>query len=155
MFISMRKYRNFWNDKLNQQKFFLELSQKLGLKNINELYSVPVRTVKLNGGSGLISRYGNSIRKALESLYPGIKKEVKWDHIRKHPNYWDNKENQKLFLLKVAEHLSVKSAEDWKNVNTESILAFGGGTLLNHYGGSLDKCLSSIFPGNSIMQSNN
>lgn len=61
--------------------------------------------------------------------------------------YWQRKDVQKNFLNSLAKRLGVKKAEDWGNVPIYEVTKHGGSSLLNHYGGSLQKTLKSVYPG--------
>jgi hypothetical protein len=55
----------------------------------------------------------------------------------KRPNgYWEQKENQRLFLDQLAIKWNIQKPEDWKKFTTTSLLKEGG-RFVGHYYGSL------------------
>ena len=64
--------------------------------------------------------------------------------------HWGSLENQRSFLDEVAARLDIQEASSdlgaWKSVTSEQFRALGGGGLLNKYGGSLYRLLSSAYP---------
>ena len=63
----------------------------------------------------------------------------------KKPLYWDNKENQRLFLENLGKKLGVSCMKDWKAVTYYQIRENGGGRLLETFGGLTSKLISSVF----------
>lgn len=63
-------------------------------------------------------------------------------------NHWKDRNNQRVFLDKVAKALKITNPSDWGKITTTQIIESGGGTLLNdYYKGSLFNTLQSVYPG--------
>jgi hypothetical protein len=64
----------FWQNAENRRKYFDWLSSKLGLKTMDDWYSVTVAEVYANRGSGLLSNiFNNTLSDALLDAYPDHK----------------------------------------------------------------------------------
>lgn len=61
--------------------------------------------------------------------------------------YWKDHKNQRKFFDELAKKLKIAKPEDWGKVNVKRIAEHGGLALLNYYGGSLMKCLKSVYSG--------
>lgn len=67
----------------------------------------------------------------------------------KAPNkHWQDKSNQRAFLLQLAKELEIMKMSDWGRVNMKTVIEHGGSSLLGMYGSSLYRTLQSVFPGN-------
>jgi hypothetical protein len=67
--------------------------------------------------------------------------------------YWNNIENQKGYLEKLAEELNIKQMEDRYNIKVKLITAKGGASLLSKYGSSPSKLLATIYPQHQLEMS--
>jgi len=132
---------NFFSDPKNQKLFLEEAAKKLDLKNITDWKNVTTSQImKIKGAKSLLHYYGGSLKKALISVYP----EIVWTFSLR--GQWEQIENQKLFLDRLAEDLSLKSEEDWEKVSIKTLKEKGGSRLLQFYDGSLRKALKAIYP---------
>lgn len=61
------------NQKLPPRSFFEQLAKNIGIDHPSEWGRVSVRTVIEKGGKGYISRFGDSLFKALSDTFPGLK----------------------------------------------------------------------------------
>jgi len=90
----------------------------------------------------LLNRYGNSLVKALQTIYP----EQDWSLMYKARGYWNNQENHRKFFDDYALKNGIVKFEDWYNVTHKDLIRSGGGTILKKNGDSLHKALKTIYP---------
>jgi hypothetical protein len=64
--------KNYWQDINNQREYFEWIANKLGLKELDDWYSVTAEDFEKEGRSILSRYYGRSIVRALQAVYPGI-----------------------------------------------------------------------------------
>ncbi len=62
--------RGHWDNVANQRSFMSELAKKLQITEQAGWYSVSSEVFKSNQGYGLLMKYGGSLNKMLQSLYP-------------------------------------------------------------------------------------
>ena len=99
----------------------------------------------LTKGGGLLNIYGGSLFLALKANYP----EKNWNAFNKDritQGYWLSIENQRDFLERFSQHHQFKSFDDWYKVSQDSIIQFGGASLLSKHSWSLYKVLQVIYP---------
>eukprot|EP01027_Heterolobosea_sp_BB2_P000282 GEZU01000413.1.p1 GENE.GEZU01000413.1~~GEZU01000413.1.p1 ORF type:complete len:468 (+),score=89.89 GEZU01000413.1:405-1808(+) len=115
---------------------------------MRDWYKIRTSQVREKGGSGLLSLYGGSLMRVLQTVYP----EYHWnkfDSDRLPRNFFNDIGNQRLFMDKLGTKLDIKHLDDWYIVSTKDVLQNGGGRLLNIYGGSLVQALQTIYPEHS------
>lgn len=134
---------------LEKQKSFLEdLQTKLGIKELDGWYSMNGTDLISIGGARLLDIYGGSLSRLLAAVYS----EHPWDLSRfssKPHGYWKSMENQQRFMNELSLKLHLPDLDGWYSVPLKKISSAGGGTLLNVYGGSLFRLLSTVFPNHS------
>jgi hypothetical protein len=60
--------------------------------------------------------------------------------------FWDNKENQRIFLNNLGKQLGFQSLDNWYNISKKQIEQNGGNSLLrNYYGASPSKLVKSVY----------
>jgi hypothetical protein len=131
-------------------KLFDEIGLKLGINPKDPKAWAKVRKPDFeNRGGGAILRFHDgSLLKAFQFVFPEIdwRKERK---MKKKPYYfWKSMENQKNFLLKMAETLQfpVGDLSPWYRVIGKDIIRLGGKSLLLEYNSSIPKMLREVFP---------
>merc|ERR1712137_398085 len=142
--LTTRLPRNYWSSKENIKNFFDDLAVKLDLKTEEDWNAVSVRTIKENGGSGILQK-NPSLFDILSDVYP----EKDWWKSglqRKIPRkFWENTQNQRKFLDKLASHLKLENKEQWRSVTVSDIINNGGGRLLEIYPTIID-LLNAVYP---------
>jgi hypothetical protein len=127
-----------WSD-VNVQREALERAGKqLGVKELDDWYSISRSDIKL---SFISYYYKGSLRSALKNLYP----HHQWDSNRFSRIYWNDKDAQRDALERYGrEKLGVKELDDWHSVSPKEVtkaLSF----IHNHYG-SLKRALKALYP---------
>lgn len=132
-------------DTVNDQKEFLDNIAKIehiinpiewSQKNVNQI-------ILKHGGSRLIKKYKNTWE-LLTTIYP----HEKWPEIPpKIPrNYWEDKENQKKFWLKLQNEKEILNIEEIpKLISIKEIKKLGGSGILSKYK-DITSALESVFP---------
>jgi hypothetical protein len=99
---------------------------------------------------GILTRYDNSISKALKDVYP-CTDWLSWKFDPLPDGYWDRIENQLDFMDWASDFLAIRSMSDWYRVSPQDLVDLGGTPLLDRYGGSIYKgslvrALQAIYP---------
>jgi hypothetical protein len=123
------------------------LGKELGVKKLDDWYTIQVRDVILKGGSSLLTQYNGSLQKLLISIYPSHSWKI-WKFKSVPKGYWNDVKNQREFLNWLSEIIRIKKIEEWYSIRTIDIRENGGYGLLQYYGHSLTNIFSSLFPGN-------
>jgi hypothetical protein len=125
--------RNYWNDVNNQRSFLERIAPQLNVSTLEDWHSIKTKDVIRLGGAGLLSRYGDSLRKALYSIYP----DHKWDEWKFHipKNYWEKEDNIKSYLESLRRELGMTSILDWNSVSYKQIKSMQGSSLIKKAGG--------------------
>jgi hypothetical protein len=88
------------------------------ITKLEEWYNVRNADIRNLGGSRLLSYYGDSLRKALKSLYP----EHNWNTLhftKRSSGVWKDKENVNRFLTDMASKMNIQTTKDWHFVTKE------------------------------------
>lgn len=123
----------FWDDVQNQKHFFEWLGQYLGIKSPDEWLNVDTITIANHGGAKLLKLYGNSLSKALHTLFPHFP--WKQNDTTTVNGFWHDMHHQRNYFKWLGEKLGVNKLEDWYNVKTLDVHHQGGtGVLTTYYG---------------------
>eukprot|EP01114_Cavostelium_apophysatum_P019887 TRINITY_DN6524_c0_g1_i1.p1 TRINITY_DN6524_c0_g1~~TRINITY_DN6524_c0_g1_i1.p1 ORF type:complete len:431 (+),score=67.85 TRINITY_DN6524_c0_g1_i1:54-1346(+) len=138
-----------WKNIRNQRSYLDSISKKLGVKHWEDWYHIGYDEIIENGGSSLLDHYKHSLTKAVITAYPEHPFRL-WKFSRKiSPQFWKKTDNHRIYLDQVAEELQIIDWESWYHVQPESIVEFGGRSLLEYYGNSLIKALETVYPEHS------
>ena len=75
------------------------------------------------GGRGLLPLYKNTACNVIMSLVPESEWLI-WKFAKVPSNFWEDVQNQKLFLEHLAKHLKIEKPEDWYNVGYEVLFCY-------------------------------
>ena len=118
----------YWNNKENVNKFLENLEKKYQLNSSKDWIKLKATDIKSSGGRGLLRKYTLFEIKCLKNKdYHLIKPKIK------PKKYWENQNNINKFLEKLKNHYNLKTIEDWKKLNYNQIMIFGGSRLLAKY----------------------
>lgn len=135
----------YWSKK-NQRSFMEWLASELGYKNFDDWYNITSLEIQNRGGASLLAKhYGDSPSEMVCSIF----EEHEWRRERfiRVPNgYWDNTQNQRLFMDNLSNEFGYKKKEDWYNVTFQKIQQHGGSTILSKYEESPSLLLQSVYP---------
>ena len=120
-----KKNLGFWNNIENVQIYLLKLKEKLNLNTPNDWNSLTCKTIRENGGCGLLKHY--SIYEIKCIGFPDGKS--KYFYPKKSSEYWDNEDNIKTFLLQIRDEANLKTIHDWKRLSVNQIMSLGGSGL--------------------------
>lgn len=136
--------------------------------------TVKAEQVEKKGGESLLHHYySHSLFSALSVLFPGTclslsicsvsvsveYRWIAWKFAKVPQGFWNSPNNQRLFFDWMAEDMNMKTLEDWYNVSVEVCLLHftlfnrnvkevekrGGSILMQHFGGSLRRALSTVY----------
>src|SRR5690348_13549512 len=103
---------------------------------LEDWYQVPIQEIKNQGGAVLLGNYGNSLGRALRTIYP----EHKWD-LTKISDYSSKSGSKKDIAslrewIKYAERgLLIKEMEDWYRVTPTQVMKVQGSSVVQKIGG--------------------
>ena len=125
------KFFKYWDNE-NRIKLFLdELKTKYNLNTAEDWNSITSMQIKLMGGKRLLNKYSLYEIKCMG--FPEGNLKFNKPINRKSKEYWNKKENLRLFLLQLTEKFNLKTKEDWNSLSTKQVKAEGGSKLLNMY----------------------
>src|SRR5690242_14056959 len=122
---------------LNHKSYFDWLGVQLGCKDTDDWYNVTLSDIRKHGGGLLMSKhYGDSIVKALRSVYNGHS----WNMWRFAPNSkldWASKTTQRDFFDWLYDELGHKDKTDWYKVTADTVQKHSGAFLKKYYKNSV------------------
>lgn len=143
--------KNHWSDKENRKRFMESFAKEMGISAAADWKKVTIGDVlKRNGGRGVLSHYSNSLHSAIEDLMGPMDADMSIWRPRMPRGYWEEAENRRNFMERVAREEGVSEAADWRKVTYKTVARYGGQALLKRYGDSLAAALEDIFPEESI-----
>jgi hypothetical protein len=138
---------NFWNDINNQRRYMDWLLETLNYTKVKDLYKLTPDNLKNNYGSGLLSKYNNTLIKLVIAIYDEFTL-YEWKFkCGVYNHFWDNIENQKRYMNWLYKKIKYKSMEDWHNLTLDIVRKNYGKTFISqHYGNSIINLLKKIHP---------
>ena len=109
-----------------------------------ELQRIKKHTVQSRGGKEILRVYGNSISRALRTLYPTYRNLLTTSEVKK----WQDTNAQRQFFQQVVRDMGVDTNSPgwWNCIKKEDVIEKGGGGILHYYNGSVHRALRSLFP---------
>eukprot|EP01114_Cavostelium_apophysatum_P000257 TRINITY_DN1024_c0_g1_i1.p1 TRINITY_DN1024_c0_g1~~TRINITY_DN1024_c0_g1_i1.p1 ORF type:complete len:668 (+),score=81.95 TRINITY_DN1024_c0_g1_i1:114-2006(+) len=139
----LRSRTKDWN---YQREFFDILGKRLGITSHEDWYNITIAEAYKAGGESILKHhFGNSLARALTTVYP----EHPWRYTfntRAPANHFADVSVQRQFFEQIRPALRVEKWQDWYQVTWEAITEQGGRAILNRYGNSHIKALMSIYP---------
>ena len=120
-------------------------SENLEFRTWEDWYNVKYLDIEPAVSSLLHLHYDGSLVKALQALYPEKNWQV-WKFLHVPHEFWNDIENQRIFLNWLSKELLIENLDDWYKVNPSKIIENGGTGLLKCYGDSFSKALQAIYP---------
>ena len=131
----------------NQRKFMEYLFYKLKLENFEKWNKITQNKIIKNGGKSLIYfYYTNEREKMFTNIFPNYPWNFEEISKRFSFNYFNEKENQFLFLEKLFKELNLKDLNDWLKISKILIIKNGGKNLLSIYHFNLIFLFTSLYP---------
>lgn len=114
--------KHHWENPENRKELFDSLAIKLGIKTREDWYNVSSDYIEQNGGAGLLRNYyNNSLRLALQSIYPDYDwKEHLFQSVPKH--YWQDTNNQRKYLEWIGQQFNINQFADWFALSRRQLL---------------------------------
>lgn len=148
--------RGYWLDIANQRSFFdwalNQLPRTAGSPpQLSDWYNATVGSVKALGGTGPLSRHGDSLILALKTSYPEHNF-IEWKFKYSPFKFWQKTENRRRFLEALAEEMGQKISDTdfLYTVTNEMIEKAGGrGLVANTPGCAVSTAIMSAFPEHS------
>ena len=142
------KHRNYWSSIENQRKFMDDLGVKLGVRSLDDWYSIRMTQLIPLGAVTVLSRYGRSLSNLLAAVYPAHPWDPSKFSIKPH-DYWSSVDNQRKFMDDLGKKIGVNSDADlekWYEQSVQLLAANGGWRVAALYRNSLPKLLSAMYP---------
>lgn len=142
--------KNAWKNKDNHTKYAILLGNILGYTKPEDWYNITHKNIKNNKGAGLlISYYKDSpilfVLSVVKIIYPHYEW-LEWKFNKTRNHFWDDKENQKIYINWLFEELGYEKTEDWYNIDVDVMRNNYGGGLLGNYSSSHINILKSLYP---------
>eukprot|EP01122_Echinamoeba_exundans_P006705 TRINITY_DN1942_c0_g1_i1.p1 TRINITY_DN1942_c0_g1~~TRINITY_DN1942_c0_g1_i1.p1 ORF type:complete len:508 (+),score=56.20 TRINITY_DN1942_c0_g1_i1:285-1808(+) len=147
---------SFWDDLENQRAFFDWVGRRAGVTTLSDWYTMTKRSFYEHAKdvSLLNKRYGDSLRLALEQIYPEHHWLV-WQFPQVPSAYWDSRDNRKQFLIwamaqlrpQVPPENSPSTLHLWYAVSpNEYRKKFGAKLIDSEFSGCLASAVMATFP---------
>lgn len=144
--VRRRVPRGYWNDPRNRRAFLEKFMRERNMREAEDWRHVSVADIAKAGGGTLLARHKGSILRMLQTEMPerGFTVERVGRSVPR--GYWDDRENRRAVLERIAHHYGIEEPQRWKGVTTDDFIAHGAGRLLHHYyGGSVAKMLTDVY----------
>ena len=132
----------FWADRKNHRKFLDYVWDSLGFSSPDDWYQIKLSDFKKFKGLSLLKQY-ETLADCVITNYPELN--LHFWQFGNSRNQWANKENQRRYLNWLGEQLGFGVASDWYQVREIDFQQNYGITLLQQYGSSISKCVSTVF----------
>eukprot|EP01114_Cavostelium_apophysatum_P020381 TRINITY_DN6811_c0_g1_i1.p1 TRINITY_DN6811_c0_g1~~TRINITY_DN6811_c0_g1_i1.p1 ORF type:complete len:459 (+),score=101.36 TRINITY_DN6811_c0_g1_i1:103-1479(+) len=137
--------RDQWRERENHKLFLDSLGKELGVKTLDDWYSVKRERIENREGvQSLLSYYGRSLQKAIAASYPDHPWKT-YRFSRVPTDFWKDPNNHRAFVEDLGKSLGFTTFEDWYKVKEEDFLQHHGSGLLRHHG-HFSKAVISVFP---------
>ncbi len=134
-----------WGNFQHQRSFMDNLAKKLNINKLDDWYKVSSDTVKLHGGSELLSNYKGLLYDLLQNVYPEYPMII-FIIISSLPKYrWDMDKFTRIFMDDLAKKLNISTPEAWLKISWKTLQANDGERLLHKYN-SLARVLRVCYP---------
>jgi hypothetical protein len=131
----------------SQRQFWSQIGNEMGVKNLQDWYSISSGKLPLRARSFLRAQYKSSFSAALKSAYPTHQWDI-WKFLEVPRGYWDSTENRRSFTDAIGKRLGVNKMEDWYRITKLQWVSHGGKKLSRHYA-ALPKALMDLYPNHS------
>jgi hypothetical protein len=127
--------RDFVSTKENQKLIISSVAKALGIKRKTAWYNVTVEQFQNAGGSGLLSRYGRSVRKTVMNLYPDHSWEA-WRFSNALSRVLASKDPLaiKQYLDHLGKRLGISNLDSWYRVSRSQLISEKAFSLINKHG---------------------
>ncbi len=139
------------------------MASKYQISHHESWYNVTPSGFVQYGGYYLLRKYNGSLSQLLTTVYPEYRSYVdndlhsvlyysnfryKWDLLKftSSSASWNTFSHQRTFMDNLAESLSITDQEGWYQLSASTLESNGGTQLLDTFGGSLYKLLSTVYP---------
>ena len=137
-----------WNNLKNHKIFADWLFIKLEYKTMEDWYKITPLQVcasKNKGCTLLRNKYGTSVVNFLKIVYPEINW-LPWKFIQTPSNYWNDINNQKLYMEWLFNELGYTRIEDWYKITGKDFLHnYGSSLLRNQYNNRVQRIISTLY----------
>lgn len=139
-----KKPKGWWNEIENQIMWFNDMRIFYELDSNEDLYNLTNKMINDYYGANIMHIY-----KKIPNLLSTLAPEYNWKFykLRKSRSFWNDTENQKLWLNDLREYYDYDDFESLYEINAEKIMNFyGGGFLINIHAGSPISIVTELIP---------
>tara|TARA_B100000424_G_scaffold232127_1_gene194730 strand:+ start:235 stop:1836 length:1602 start_codon:yes stop_codon:yes gene_type:complete len=135
-----------WKKIENHKIYANWLGKQLGYETREDWYKITKKIIQEHRGGGLLKGYYNSSpQQLLKYVYPDTEW-LPWKFTSACNNYWDDKENHKIYADWLGKKLGYKTKEDWYKITKKIVYNnYGGGLLNGYYNNTPSKFIQNIF----------
>jgi very-short-patch-repair endonuclease len=142
--------KNAWKNKDNHTKYAILLGNILGYTKPEHWYNITHKHIKNNKGSGLLMSYYKDspilfVLSVVKLIYPEYEW-LEWKFNKTRQYFWDDTENQKIYMNWLFNKLKYEKIEDWYNIDVDIMRKNDGGSLLKQHSSSHINILKSLYP---------
>lgn len=132
----------------NHKEFLDHTAKELNIEKPEDWYRVKTSDIRDRGGSAFLRYYGNSLHKAILSVYPSLDLQL-WKFGKAPHRFWANEQNSEIFLKSLEKDLKIQDPSEWQFISSKQIQLHKGGSLLRKSKG-LKNLLEKYFVQDSV-----
>ena len=139
--------QRYWEDIEKRREAIFWMKEKIGLKSLEDWYSVPQSAFRKHRlFSMLTHQYNSGVYNMLVDIYP--ENDWKFWKFKKVPNgMWNNPQRQQEYLQWFEQVMNIQSPSDWYHVNADDFAKNHGKSLLfSQFNGSPKQVAESMYP---------
>lgn len=108
--------REFWKDKKNHHRYMQWLGEQLGIRSVEDWYSVSTEDFQKHAGGSFLLCYRSSVSLAVKAFLPQYDwKEWMFEYMPK--GFWDLRKNRRRYMRWLEKVLKIKNLDDWYHVS--------------------------------------
>jgi very-short-patch-repair endonuclease len=136
--------KDFWNNTNNHKLYIEWLYKELNFNCMEDWYTVSMETFDKYFGNGIVRIHGTYF-KLLKCIYSDYDW-LPWKFKVTSDNFWEKKENHKIYTEWLFNELGYKNMEDWYNLSNQLVFDnYGCGLLSGYYNLSCHKLLENVY----------
>ena len=121
-----------WKNKELQKISLLWLGKKLGYTKSEHWYNISKEKIKENELSGLLVHNNGGHVQLIMSVFNDYNL-LEWKFLIAPHNFWDNKENQKKYIIWLGKKLGYTKMEDWYKISWYDFIMNNGRSIVKKY----------------------
>ena len=137
--------QGFWDNPQHRHRFLERVKQHFQIQSLADWNQISTRDLVMQGGSGLLAKYGGSLEELLKSEFP----EEDWQSLDLRPRvragYW-TEERMRAHVEMVGTKLGIQELEDWSRVSVKQFKEASGDRAYQNDFPTFFDLLQAVYP---------